>query len=566
MKLPPDLSQAERRRRHGLRAHFPGLNFGPVTAVYGNRGAKLDLHGVLHELERRDYQRSLHAFLRGCWSTIEPGREFIDNWHLTAICEHLEAVTRRQIRRLLINVPFRTSKSTITSVAWPAWTWAQEGLANHQWLCGSYAEKLAIRDSLKMRRLVTSDWYRSYWGKRFELVGDQNEKRRFENSARGTRIAFGMTGGVMGDGGDTVVVDDPHDRQGAHSEAERETALTNFDEGIITRLNNPETGAIVIIMQRLHEKDLSGHVLEQGGWTHLMLPMEYEPQRRCVTSLGFKDPRTAEGELLWPARFTGDVVESLKRGLGSYGAAGQLQQRPAPAGGGLIDTTQFRLWPARRELPDLLFVVQSYDTAFTDKTQNDPTACLVWGIFEEAVDGALVRRALLLDAWNEWLKYPQLRAKVIEDWRAKYGGSRDKADVLHPARRPDIVLVEEKGSGQSIMQDLQAANIPAQRYNPGRADKIARAALAAPLLELGSFYVLESRRDSGKPITWARPFLEQCEQFPNGEHDDLVDAYTQAAIYLRDAGFLELPAVPADTPETVDYEAQRRGRLNPYDA
>lgn len=538
----------------------------PYTAVNASclkRDQKVELLALLHEREKRVMNRSLHEFLKGAWPIIEPGRKFIDNWHIQAICEHLEAVSRREIKRLLINVPFRTSKSTITSVAWPAWTWAMTGEANHQWLCGSYAEKLAIRDSLKMRRLITSDWYKSYWRDQFGLTNDQNAKVRFQNDKMGYRIAFGMTGGVMGDGGDTVLVDDPHDRQGAHSEAERENALTTFDEALITRLNDPEDGAIVIIMQRLHQNDLSGHVLKQKGWVHLMLPMEFEPERKCKTRLGFEDPRTVAGELLWPERFPRHVVDQLKVGLGSYATAGQLQQRPSPAGGGILDVNHFQLWPNKKDLPDFLYIVQSYDTAFTDKTENDPTACTVWGIWEDKVGHDVVQKAMLLEAWTEHLRYPELRKKVMDDWKAKYGGI--PKDPMHPSRRADVVLVEEKGSGQSIVQDLQKANVPVVKYNPGRADKTARAALASPMLELDLFYVLESGRDPGKAITWARPLLEQCEQFPNGEHDDLVDTFTQATIYLRDQGFLELPEIPQDVPEEYDYTEKKR-KPNPYGA
>ena len=528
------------------------------------RSQKLELLTALHERERRTMERSLYEFLKGAWPIIEPGRQFIDNWHIKAICEHLEAVSRREIKRLLINVPFRTSKSTITSVAWPAWTWAQFGEANHQWLCGSYAEKLAIRDNLKMRRLVQSDWYKSYWGDRFSLAGDQNEKKRFQNDQMGYRIAFGMTGGVMGDGGDTILIDDPHDRQGAHSEAERENTLTTYDEALITRLNDPITGAIVIIMQRLHQKDLSGHVLGKGeDWTHLMLPMEYEKARHCSTALGFSDPRRTEGELLWPERFDAPTVKSLVKGLGSYGAAGQLQQRPSPAGGGILKPEFFQLWSAKKAVPDLFFIVQSYDTAFTEKTENDPTACSVWGIGEHE-SGPLkgTRFAILLDYWADHMKYPDLKRKVMADWKADYGGIKD--DPLHPSRKADTILVEEKGSGQSLLQDLRTSNIPVIAYNPGRADKISRAHITAPLLEAEMFYVLESKKEPGKPVTWARPFMEQCEQFPNGEHDDGVDTFTQAAIYLRDADFLDIDVVPADAVSTVDYHAQRKSQRNPY--
>lgn len=541
-----------------------GPGVAPVIAGPLLRADKLQALEAVQESERRMCEESLHSFLQFAWPIVEPGRPFIDNWHLRAICAHLEAVTSGQIKRLLINVPFRTSKSTITSVIWPAWTWIKD--PSHQWLCGSYASKLAIRDNLKMRRLITSEWYKSHWGHKYFLASDQNEKIRFQNSQTGYRIAFGMTGGVMGDGGDTILIDDPHDRQGAHSEAERETALTTFDEALVSRLNDPITGAIVIIMQRLHQKDLSGHVLAQGGWVHLMLPMEYEPSRACTTSLPYKDPRTIPGQLLWPKRFDAPTVVALKRSLGDYGAAGQLQQRPSPAGGGILQTQHFQLWPAKKELPDLFFVLQSYDTAFTEKTEGDPTACTVWGIGEIVVVDGTERTthkfSILLDAWTEHLPYPKLRKKAMDDWKAEYGGVKN--DPLKPSRRSDVILVEDKGSGQSLLQDLRVANLPVQGYNPGKADKTARAHMVAPLLEAGLCYVLESRKEPGKPVTWARPLLTQCEEFPNGEHDDLVDTFTQAHIYLRDAEFLELETVPFDEPAEMDYYQTKRGRTNPY--
>ena len=519
---------------------------------------------LLTEKQRRDAEASLHTFTRLGWELIEPGREFIDNWHLHAICEHLEAVSRGEIKRLVINVPFRTSKSTFVSVAWPAWTWIKK--PSHQWLIGSYAEKLAIRDSLKMRRLIQSKWYQSLWPNHVMLARDQSEKKRFQNTRNGHRIAFGMTGGVMGDGGDTLVIDDPHDRQGANSEAERPAALTTYDEALITRLNDPNTGSIVIIMQRLHQDDLAGHVLKEKGWEHLMLPMEYEPTRHCRTSI-FSDPRKEEGELLWPARFNRPTVEALKVRLGSYGASGQLQQRPSPAGGGILQMTKnLKVWPHNKPLPVFDAILQSYDTALTDTTAADDTGCTVWGFFTHREDEVIVRRAMLLDAWNEKLQYPALRKKMMADWKAQYGG--DDKDVLNKPRRPDVLLIEEKGSGISIKQDLRLAGIPVQGYNPGRAGKTTRAELTAPMLEAGSFYVLESKSDHkagepGKPVKWARKLIEQCEQFPNGENDDLVDTFTQAAIYGHRTGLLELPEVPADPVTERDYHAEKRPP-NPY--
>lgn len=639
---------------------------------------KVALAMALDEKAKRQSARSLASFLKHvAWPVVQPATPLVWNWHIDAICEHLEAVTRRDIKRLLINVPFRTAKpvhvdelvltsagykrlgdikigdmvlthkgrfravvatheqgtlptvivktfagravraapdhpflttrgwvnagdltttdyvfdtevgasvtdrvtsieqstpgecrcltvaedesftagnlivhnSTITSVAWPAWSWINQ--PSHQWLCGSYAEKLAIRDSLRHRRLVTSSKYSQWWGEKFHLAGDQNEKRRFQNDKNGYRIAFGMTGGVMGDGGDTILIDDPHDRQGAHSEAERESALTTYDESLITRLNDPANGAIVIIMQRLHQKDLSGHVLKEKGWEHLLLPMEYEPARSKVTSIGFKDPRTKEGEILDAVRFPPRVLAQIKESLGEYGTAGQLQQRPSPAGGGILKKDQFRLWPANRDLPDFFFVLQSYDTAFTDRTSGDPTAHTVWGVFEQAKK----RHVMLLDCWAEHLAYPALREKMMTLWRAKYGGVT--GDPIKPARRADIILIEEKGSGISVKQELRQSGLPVVGYNPGKADKTARANMASPFLDADIVWVLESKRQSGEPVSWARPFLEQCEQFPNGENDDMVDTFTQAIIYLRDAGQLELAVLPEEQEEDHDYEADR---------
>lgn len=533
------------------------------------RAHRLELDMALRDKLRREMERSLWSFTRQAWPLMEPGVEFVDNWHLHVICEHLEAVTRGDIKRLLINVPFRTSKSTYTSVAWPAWTWIKK--PSHQWLCGSYAQKLAIRDSLKMRRLVTSDWYQGFWPGRVVIARDQNEKMRFQNTDNGYRIAFGMTGGVMGDGGDTILIDDPHDREGAESEVQRPAALETYDGSIVTRLNDPNNSAIVIIMQRLHEEDLSGHVLKEKGWTHLMLPMEYEPQRRCVTTWKghrFEDPRKEAGELLWTKRFNPSTVANLKTRLGAYGAAGQLQQRPAPAGGGILQSGCYQLWPHNKPLPPFEFILQSYDTAYTDKTANDPCACSVWGVFKYTSElGVTAQNVMLLDYWTDWLKYPQLKKRMMDDWKAVYGG--DDKDPLNKARRPDAILIEDKGSGKSVQQDLQVHGLPVHVYDPGRASKTARAHLLAPQMEAGLYWVMQSKHIDPKTgrrgaVKWAQPLLDQEDQFPNGAHDDGVDTHTQAGIFLLRSDWIALPLVEEEPVLEIDYHAQKKAGRNPY--
>jgi predicted phage terminase large subunit-like protein len=326
--------------------------------------------------------------------------------------------------------------------------------------------------------------------------------------------------------------DDPHSAQDAQSDKMRESALEWFDMVWSTRLNDPKRDAMVTIMQRLHEQDVSGRILELGDWEHLCLPAEWDGVRR-KTKLGHYDKRTTEGELLWPERFGAKELDKLKAVLGDYGVAGQLQQAPAPAGGGILKPDRFRLWPNHKALPPMEYILQSYDTAFTANTHNDPTACSVWGLF--FWEGCY--NVMLIDAWHDHLEYPDLRARVIKEWTAKYAG--DASDPTNKARSPDLCLIEKKGSGQSLLQDLGQARILVAEYNPGNADKISRAHMITPLLDAGLVWVPESKRGDTWP-TWADAMMTQLSRFPNAEHDDYCDSATQALRYIRDLGYLTL--------------------------
>lgn len=498
---------------------------------------------------------SLADFAKAAWHILEPATALRWGWALDAICQHLEAVTDGRITRLLINVPPGCMKSLLVSVIWPAWEWTNSSLRHYRYIGTSHAMHLAVRDNLKCRRLIQSRWYQERWP--LVLTTDQNAKTKFDNEDTGFREAMSFTG-MTGARGDRVIVDDPLSVDNALSEADINSAATTFQESLPTRVNN-DLSAIVVIMQRLHEKDPSGIILEKKlGYVHLMLPMRFESDRRCETSIGFRDPRTKDGELLFPERFGETKVRELETVLGEFATAGQLQQRPSPRGGGLFKREFINLWPAGRDIPDMEFVLQSYDTAFTEKTANDPTACTVWGVWKRT-DG--LKCAMLLDAWDENLNYPALRKKAMKDWKAKYGGI--PGDQLHPARRADVVLVEEKGSGISLLQDLRAGRVPVHAYNPGRADKYARAQMALPLYELDLIYIPESSKRPGEVISWAAGFLRQLTTFGPKviAHDDYVDTFTQAMIYLRDAGLLELPVVEEDEELEKDYGPRKR---NPY--
>lgn len=289
--------------------------------------------------EAKRLEGSLAAFQRAAWHVVEPTTPYIHNWHIDAICEHLEAVSRREIRNLVINIPPRHEKSLNAAVFWPAWLWTTD--PSTRWLFASYGQTLSVRDSVKCRRIIQSPWYRARWGHMYGLTTDQNVKTRFENDTTGYRIATSVDGTATGEGGDFIVVDDPHNVKEAGSELKREGVLHWWDEVMSTRLNDPERSCRVIVMQRVHERDLTGHVLAQGGYEHLCLPAEYDRTVQIETSLGFTDPRTEDGELLWPARYSRQALEQLKRDLGPHGTAGQLQQRPVPRSGGMFSRADF---------------------------------------------------------------------------------------------------------------------------------------------------------------------------------------------------------------------------------
>jgi len=513
----------------------------------------LDL--IKKEQDRRAATSSLYEFVKQSWHVVEPGVPFVPSWHIEAICEHLEAVSAGDITRLLINIPPRHSKSTIVSVMWPMWEWIEQ--PEEKFLCASYSGVLSTRDNLKARRLIQSPWYQERWLKNFTLSGDQNAKQRFENDKTGYRIATSVGGTATGEGGSRLLLDDPHGAQDAQSDAMRETALEWFDQVWSTRLNDPKRDAMVTIMQRLHDRDISGHILEDiKGWEHICIPAEWDGRER-KTVLGGYDPRKVKGELICPERFGDKEITALKQSLGVYGTSGQLQQDPAPIEGGILKTKHFQQWSADKELPQFEYILQSYDCAFTEKTTGDPTAFTAYAVF--SMKGK--RQVMLIDAWDEHLSYPALRKKAIAEWNTEYGGATDDSPYAR-ARRPNRVLVEAKASGQSLIQDLRLANVPVVGYNPGNADKVSRAHQAAPVLEQDILWIPESKKNRGHYVTWAKGFLKQLEKFPIAEHDDYVDTFTQAIIYLRNDGWFQMPVA-----KDIDEPAQKkRERINPYAA
>lgn len=497
---------------------------------------------------------SLIEFTKQAFEIIEPGMQFKDNWHLRAIAEHLEAVSSGEIENLIVNIPPGCMKSILVSVAWPAWEWIHK--PELRWMGASYGVDLAVRDAMKCRDIITSDWYQRHWG-HVQIRSGDDQKLKYSLITGGWRMATSVGGRATGEHPDRKIVDDPTSAGQADSEAERETANRWFTRTLSTR-GESRGARTVVVMQRLHESDLTGYILKElSGYEHLCLPMEYESARAMKeTTIGWSDPRQTEGSPLWSEMFPPESISKLKRLLGEYGTAGQLQQRPAPAGGGILRTDHFQLWPHKEALPVFDYVVQSYDCAFTEKTTGDPTACTVWGVFTHKGK----KGVMLLDAWAEHLSYPKMRTKVIQEWGSIYGKTDERK-----GKKADAVLVEAKASGQSLLQDLRQAQIPAIPYNPGNADKINRAHQVAPILELDCIWIPESKKDPGHFVSWARPFILQCEQFPNAEHDDFVDTFSQSFILLRDQGRFDLQEAAPDEEEfEKDYYGLSQRLQNPY--
>lgn len=438
---------------------------------------------------------SLHSFTKLAWHVVEPKQPFVDGWHIRAICEHLEAVTRGEIRNLIISVPPRHMKSIAVAVMWPAWVWLRD--PSKRWIFSSYGGSLSVRDSIKCRRVIESPIYKDTFDLDWKLSDDQNMKTRFNNTKTGYRIATSVGGTGTGEGGDFIVVDDPMKATEAESEVARQNVVDWWDNEMSTRGNNPATFAKVIIMQRLHQNDLAGHCIKQGGYEVLRLPAEFDC-KPSVTSIGWEDPRRERGELLWPERFTKEALEPLKKTLGSRGTASQLQQDPKASGDGLFKRKH---WKFYKELPargQWLRIIQFWDTAQKPGISNDYSVGATW---IETMSGYY-----LADLIRDKFEYPQLK-QTIKSYAAKW--------------QVNGVQIEDKASGISLIQDLrQETTLPIIAYDPGQKDKQVRAAAATPSVESGNCFLPEGAK-------WVEDFISEHESFPDGDNDDQVDTTSQ---------------------------------------
>ncbi|HVX00758.1 MAG TPA: phage terminase large subunit [Candidatus Babeliaceae bacterium] len=506
---------------------------------------------------RKKAEESFYEFVKQAWPIIEGTNPFVDNWHIEAVCEHLEACNRREIRDFICNQPPRTTKSTLFSVSWPAWTWIR--WPEEKFLYCSHDFKLATRLSEKCRDLIASNWYQTNWGHLYTIPRGKDAKLYYANDKGGYRLTLSVNSGSTGLGGTIKVLDDPNDLKKVVFSAAHRDGVNNYITGAwSSRIIDPLTSVDVIVQQRGHHQDATGHVIEiynqnKNKYVHLVIPMEFEKSRKCSTivlpSTGGKvwsDPREKEGELLWPERFTHEFLKKERGKIKEYGYAGQYQQRPSPAGGGIIKGDYFQTWK-HLSPPKMTQVIQSWDTALETKDTNAYSACTTWGLFKEEKGRYSI---ILLSMWRGRVEYPELRKMA----KRLYRDYRDDGEIeIIPDTRhmPDYVLVEAEVSGISLLQDLNQAGIPVTRFVP-KGDKLERVRLVTHLIENGRVWLPALPPSFSQLRKFARTFLDNCEAFPNEESRDLVDTMTQVLIRLNNDGWL-----------TNTADAEIKGGLQP---
>lgn len=462
---------------------------------------------MMHTTKTRCELKLLN-FVQEMWPVLEPGVEFTMGKPVEAICEHLEAVSDGEIKRLLINVPPGCTKSMLTNVFWPCWLWGPRGRPDMRFLSVAYNAKLTARDNRRSRNLVSSDEYQELWGDVCQLDPDEQNVNKFSTKARGFRFATSIGGQVMGERADTVIIDDPNDTAKVESDATLEKALQFFTEVLPSRINSPANSVMVCIMQRVHARDVSGFILAQElGWEHLCLPMKYEKDRHCVTGIGFEDWRRRDGELLWPERFDKKSLDRdykvMRAWGGDFAIAGQMQQRPVDRGGGMFKKKWFTIVKPE-DVPAGGQEVRGWDIAATSKAQN-PRAAYTCGVKTKVVDGVLYIMHVIRDRKDE---------AMVENW-IKTIVEADGKNVTQDF--PQDPAAAGKILKKSLGKLLDGYNI---RFSLESGDKTNRAIPLSSKASIGLIRVVAG--------DWNDAFLSEITMFPRGDYRDQVDAASRS--------------------------------------
>lgn len=443
---------------------------------------------------------NLSAYIQKTFNTLNPTTTYCHNWHIDAIADYLNACESGEVKRLIINMPPRFMKSIAVSIAWTSYLLGRD--ATRQIIVASYASSLAETLSVQARNVISEDWYKNTFPNT-RIAHGENKKMWFTTEDRGHRYATSVGATVTGFGGDFLILDDPLKPDEATSDTMRQKCNDWISSTFLSRANNPKNHCIVLVMQRLHEDDPSGKLLELeneiGEFDQLILPAEFE--KKTIIQTPSKIYTKNKGEFLHKERLGEKEANEKKVLMGSYAYAGQYLQKPAPLGGGIIKRKWFKLFDQRPFNFD--YIVHSWDTAMKANAGSDYSVCTIWGV---AKDGYY-----LIDLYRGQVEYPELKNKCI------FLANRDN---------PNYVLIEDKASGQSLLQDLRkSTRINVISINPHK-DKITRASSVTPIIEGGNVFLDQS-------AYWLNGFLDECDLFPNGKHDDQIDSMSQFLNYVK---------------------------------
>ena len=440
-------------------------------------------------------RQDLSTFLHRSFAELNPGTAYLDNWHIQVLADRLEQCRRGEIKRLLISLPTRSLKSHCVSIAFPAWLLAHD--PSTQIICASYSQDLSEKLSRDCRTLMQSHAYCKIFGTR--LSDTKQTAAEFVTTRQGFRMATSVGGTLTGRGADFIIIDDPQKPDEALSELSRERTIDWFKNTVSTRLNDKSKGCFIVVMQRLHEDDLIGHLEGQGGWSVLRFPAKAEETEVHTyrTMLGEETFTRRPGEALHPERESVELLNKMKALLGEYNFAGQYQQRPSPTGGGIVKLNWFRTYSSSDRPEKFGQVVQSWDTATSVSELADYSVCTTWGIEQ--------KNAYLLNVHRERLEYPDLKRRVR---------------ALSQRYSPKVILIEDKASGSQLLQDLKRDGVQSLKAYQPNGDKILRLHTASSLVE-GGFVHLPATAD------WLESYLQELASFPKGRKDDQVDSSSQ---------------------------------------
>jgi len=431
----------------------------------------------------------LSSFIQKSFSTVNPGTKYLHNWHIDLIADALIKCEKGDIKRLIINIPPRYLKSLSVNVAWPCWLLGQD--PSRRIISASYSQGLATKHSLDSRLIINSNWYNKYFPNT-QLVKDQNEKDKFITTKRGFRLATSVGGTLTGEGGNFLIIDDPHNPANIMSKTQRENVLNWYEQVFASRLDDKNNGIIVLIMQRLHPDDLSSHLTkkQKGVWNELIIPAIASKDLVYYDKYLFPQDTS-----LHPIRENKKQLEKTKIELGSFNFSAQYLQKPLSEDNGMVKYSWFSRY---RYLPKKLKnITQSWDTGIKSSANNDYSVCTTWGEDDN--------KYYLIDVKKFKAEYPELKRKLLSHCE-KY--------------EPETIIIEDKASGQSLIQELKSeTKLPVIAVNPIN-DKVTRFARVSTLIEAGKVSLPEQS-------DWLASFEEEILAFPNVTHDDQVDSLSQ---------------------------------------